>query len=196
MKDGFNDKGGTSNGKNLLGEQLIAAINTGDTAQVGSLLEQWADPAAYTDAEGHAIIAAARQHNPEILKLLVEAGAPLNVRDRDGRTPLHVAVAYGNVDHVETLVQKGAIVTIPCFDGRTALQRAEESYDYAYKMLENAAQSESFTDQDQEQVNRLDKITRLLKRYIGNAPETTFDDGLLENIHIRSPLRLKKPGAP
>ena len=195
MKDGFNGKAGGSNGKNLLGEQLIAAINTGDHEQVGSLLEQWADPAAYTDAEGHAIIAAAKQHKPEILKLLVEAGAPLNVRDRDGKTPLHVAVTYGNVAHVETLVTKGAIVTIPCHEGRTPLQRAEESYDYAYKMLANAAQSEGMTDQEQEQVNRLHRITSLLKQYINNAPDTTFDDGLLENIRIKSPLRLKKPGA-
>ncbi|MEZ0260558.1 MAG: ankyrin repeat domain-containing protein [Alphaproteobacteria bacterium] len=195
MKDDFDDKAAPHNGKNLLGEQLITAINTGDHGEVVSLLDKWADPAAYTDAEGHAIIAAVKQHNPEILKTLVEAGAPLNVRDRDGKTPLHVAVTYGNVDHVKTLVTKGAIVTIPCHEGRTALQRAEESYDYAYKMLENAAQSESATDFEQETVNRLDKITSLLKQYVNNAPDTTFDDGLLENIHIKSPLRLKKPGA-
>lgn len=193
MKDDFNGKG--SNGKNLLGEQLISAIENSDQERVSALLEQWADPAAYTDAQGHAIIAAAKQHNPQVLKLLVEAGAPLNVRDRDGKTPLHVAVTRGNVDHVQTLVQKGAIVTIPCHEGRTALERAEESYDYAYKMLENAAQSEGATDQEQEQVNRLGRITGLLKRYIDNASDTTFDDGLLENIHIKSPLRLKKPGA-
>lgn len=196
MKDDFSNKAGPDNGKNLLGEQLIAAINTGDKEQVGSLLEQWADPAAYTDAEGHAIIAAAKQHNTEILKLLVEAGAPLNVRDKDGCTPLHVAVRRCNMDHVKTLLEKGAIVTIPCHAGQTPIQHADETYKYAYAMLENAAQSEGCTDQEQEQVNRLDKISSLLKRYIDNAPETTFDDGLLENIHIKSPLRLKKPGTP
>jgi hypothetical protein len=196
MKDDFDGTAQPHNGRNLLGVQLIEAINAGDHDEVVSLLDKWADPAAYTEEHGHAVIAAAQHHNPQILKTMLEAGAPLHARDKDGRTPLHVAVMRGNVENVQTLVEKGAIVKITCLRGITPLQQAQENHDYAYKMLENAAQSEGATDQEQEMVNRLHKITCLLERYIDNAPDTTFDSGLLENIHIRSPLRLKKPGSP
>lgn len=194
MKDDFNNPPGNNNGHNLLGEQLISAINAGNHEEVVSLLDKWADPAACTDEHGHAVIAAVRQRKPEILKTMLEAGAPLHARDKDGRTPLHIAVQHCNVEHVQTLLEKGAIVKITCHRGVTPLQQAKESHDYAYRMLENAAQSESMTDQEQETVNRLHSIQTLLERYIDNAPDTTFDNGLLENIQIRSPLRLKKPG--
>lgn len=52
-------------------------------------------------------------HNPEnteMARLLVEAGADVNARDRHGATPLHVAVSQGAVEVVELLLSHGAAV--------------------------------------------------------------------------------------
>jgi ankyrin repeat protein len=53
--------------------------------------------------------------NLESLDCLVEAGANLSARDRDGSTPLHYAVANNKTALALHLVEKGADVNIPNF---------------------------------------------------------------------------------
>ena len=55
---------------------------------------------------------AAEERHVEILEVLVEAGAPLDV-DEDGQTPLHVAVASGHVEAAEVLSREQ-----PCLELR------------------------------------------------------------------------------
>jgi uncharacterized protein len=62
----------------------------------------------------------------EITRLLIEAGASPNVRDRDGYTPLHAAAQNGNVEIVRTLVFGGA-------DIETASLKNEKPLDMALK---------------------------------------------------------------
>jgi len=50
--------------------------------------------------------AAARTGNVEILGLLGEAGGDMDIRSKDGWTPLHVAVRKGAARAVETLLKQ------------------------------------------------------------------------------------------
>lgn len=51
---------------------------------------------------------AAKATNPEILRLLIEKGARVDVEDRQKNTPLHLACSAENVESVRILVQSGA----------------------------------------------------------------------------------------
>lgn len=55
---------------------------------------------------------------------LVDNGAPLNVRDRAGRLPLHLALANNNVKLAAMLIDKGADVNFRNEKGKTALHIA------------------------------------------------------------------------
>ena len=57
----------------------------------------------------------------KIVKVLLKAGADVNVQRKDGYTPLHLAATYnGNPAMVEVLLKAGANAKIKNSDGKTA----------------------------------------------------------------------------
>ena len=56
--------------------------------------------------------------------MLLEKGASMSIRDRNGRTALHVAVRRGNVDLAKAMLSKGAPLNVADNEGRTALHMA------------------------------------------------------------------------
>lgn len=62
-----------------------------------------------------------------LVKLLIDAKAPLNTTDRTGFTPLHHAMAEGNADVAVALVEAGADPEIRDSEGHTPLQVALDS---------------------------------------------------------------------
>ena len=68
-----------------------------------------------------AVLAAAQENHPDVMKVLIDAGADIEARDNsDGRTPLHVVSQRGHIRAVEVLIRAGAGV---CYtnDGNTCL---------------------------------------------------------------------------
>jgi ankyrin repeat protein len=59
-----------------------------------------------------------------IVELLVQKGADLNVQDHNSRTPLHLACSGGHLNIVELLVQKGADLNVQDSYSRTPLHLA------------------------------------------------------------------------
>jgi ankyrin repeat protein len=59
---------------------------------------------------GSALHVAAYTNNIAAIKILLDHGATLDLRDANERTALHVAAEKGNLDCVETLLGKGALV--------------------------------------------------------------------------------------
>lgn len=60
----------------------------------------------------------------DCVKLLLENGAGLNIADKKGQTPLHVAAQKGQTDYVRLLMQKGAKIDVKDKQDKTALKVA------------------------------------------------------------------------
>jgi len=67
---------------------------------------------------------AAARSTPEMVRMLINAGAPLDARDWDGETPLFQAARLGRHEIVSVLLEAGAAVDIPDELGRTPLVAA------------------------------------------------------------------------
>ncbi len=61
-----------------------------------------------------------------IAKMLLEAGADINVVQKSGATPLHSAASNGNIELLIVLLEAGAIVDAKMEDGKTAAEKAFE----------------------------------------------------------------------
>ena len=69
--------------------------------------------------------AAAGNYN-DILKLLIESGAEVNVKQQAGSTPLHAAAQYGNLDMLIILLESGAEVNVRMEGGKLPADLARE----------------------------------------------------------------------
>ncbi|KAF5985455.1 ankyrin repeat-containing protein [Fusarium bulbicola] len=76
---------------------------------------------------------AACESYPEVVRLLLKAGADANSADLDGRTPLMEAALWGRLENVERLLEHGADADLLCIDNDT-LRRAA---DFAKPKREN-----------------------------------------------------------
>ncbi|KAL8668325.1 MAG: hypothetical protein Q9168_007043 [Polycauliona sp. 1 TL-2023] len=66
-------------------------------------------------------------------------GADIDVKDKDGQTSLHVAIAKGCIRNVETLLRLGADTGLIGIDGLTCLNRAWESPKMVRLLLQHGA---------------------------------------------------------
>lgn len=88
---------------------LNYAAWSGDVPTVRLLLEAGADPTALSrQGEWSALHTAAGMGHLEVIDLLLEAGVPVDLPNRDGRTPLESARMSGNDAAIEHLLEKGA----------------------------------------------------------------------------------------
>ena len=116
----------------LLVEQLIEAVARRDRMTIRRLLEAGADP-NQPGPTGLSAIACAGENDEtgDIVRMLVNAGANVNIQDEFGQTPLHFAVDVAidgatqqnresiNWDAVGVLLQLGADRYIADNNGRT-----------------------------------------------------------------------------
>jgi ankyrin repeat protein len=71
--------------------------------------------------------AAAASHRPEIIRMLLDAGADPNARQQEDFTPLHEAAASGQLELARLLLERGADVNLRSANGKTALTHAREA---------------------------------------------------------------------
>ena len=91
------------------GSPLLDATKRGDVAAVRSLLEDGADPNLAQGDGLTALHVAAEEGYLEIAKLLIDAGAKVEVKTRIGDyTPLHLASRSGQAEVVRALLEAGA----------------------------------------------------------------------------------------
>lgn len=108
-------------------ENLIYHANFGEPAKIAELLHQGANPNAISTEKWPVVSLAALRADDKgfaIVKLLVEAGADLNVRDANGETPLMNAISINNADMVKYMIERGADFHAVNQEGRTVQQFA------------------------------------------------------------------------
>lgn len=73
------------------------------------------------------IHSAVASNNADITKILLEAGADVNVKQVSGITPLHSAAHHGNIELIILLLEAGADVNANSEDGKTPSQMASSA---------------------------------------------------------------------
>lgn len=112
-----------------MSQELFAAAQSGDTAQIKTLLEAGAGHAAVDEAGETALMHAAHAGHVAAVQLLIAAGADVNAKSPQGWTALAKA-AYnseterGYVEVIEVLHEAGASLDERIFFGITPLMLA------------------------------------------------------------------------
>ncbi|XP_050391355.2 uncharacterized protein LOC126810372 [Patella vulgata] len=125
--------------KTLLPSGLEPNIKGTNCKQIDTINQQLKPPeisALHCCIRGRNFVQKKPEKVLKCVKLLVEAGADLNLEDNDGKTPVQLAAVYGMVTTVLYLAQKGAHL------GKNTLlhylaqsKRASDSYDECLQLL-------------------------------------------------------------
>ena len=104
------------------GDELCEAAAAGDIETVKAQLIEGADPNARDRELGVTPLSWATLFNQvEVGEFLIQKGADVNARNRDGGTPLHGAAFLGHADIAALLIQKGADVNAKNDKGESPL---------------------------------------------------------------------------
>jgi len=92
----------------------------------------------------HPLAQAVREHNREIIELLLERGASVDGEEEEGDTAVMYAAARGDVDMVKRLMDAGADIKLTNREGQDALDFAfhaanQEVIDFLLPMFPNPA---------------------------------------------------------
>jgi len=92
---------------------LMAVIENKEEA-VNTLIQLGADVNKTISGLGGGTVlhTAAARNLPNIVKMLLDAGADINKEDNDGRTPLITAISLDNIDMVKFLIANGADINM------------------------------------------------------------------------------------
>ncbi|KAF3929044.1 Ankyrin-3 [Dactylellina cionopaga] len=93
----------------VLDKCLYIAASKGYRRAVATLLDWRADiDALNTASNRRALHAACENGHEDVVRILLQRGASVNVADEDGKTPLHLAAADGGEGITRMLIQSGA----------------------------------------------------------------------------------------
>ena len=107
-------------------QSLSAAAFIGDVAAMKQALAGGADPNTKDPQSGSTLLAtAALMGHTEVVALLLEHGADVNAKSRDGGTALHAAAFLGRAEIVKLLLDKGADTTLRNNIGSIAIDGAK-----------------------------------------------------------------------
>lgn len=107
---------------------LGIASHFGKEDIVRLLLRNGADPnePSQNGYQVYPLHAALGSNNDSIAKMLIEAGAEVNVMQSSRITPLHLAAQQGNIDIIILLLEHGADISIRTDMGQTPAELASE----------------------------------------------------------------------
>ena len=106
-------------------EHLWLASMRGQTDNVRSFIRTGADP-NYVRGGWSILMRVAGKGGPEIAEVLIENGAKVNFKGKDGASALTIAAEKGNLGVARVLLAKGADINIRTDHGDTALMYGAE----------------------------------------------------------------------
>lgn len=110
---------------------LSGAVFIGNLAAVKQALTDGADPNAEDPQSGSTMLSiAALMGHTEIVTVLLEHGADVNAKSRDGGTALHAAAFLGRAEATKLLLEKGADTTLRNNMGSTAIDGAKLDWEF------------------------------------------------------------------
>ncbi|XP_078257289.1 caskin-2 [Rhinoraja longicauda] len=112
------------NGDMPSAQKLLAKIKASKNKLLGSTKRLNVN---YQDSDGFsALHHAALSGSTELISLLLEAQAMVDIKDSNGMRPLHYAAWQGKVDPVKLLLRAGAVVNMASQDGQIPLHLAAQ----------------------------------------------------------------------
>lgn len=131
------EHGAKANVRNQKGETVLDnAVAMGNKDIVKRLLDQLKAENADPQSMGTAVLVAAKTGKADVLEVLADAGAPLELRGPDGYLPIHWTVKSGNYDAMMFLINRGVDVNAKCNQGYSVLDWAtNEGYPRLIKAL-------------------------------------------------------------
>lgn len=106
-------------------KNLVSYAGRGDTEIVTAFLDAGMNINATRNTDGWtALLSASFYKKADLVQLLLERQAAVNIQDKQGRTPLHYASAMGAEDIVTMLLEAGANPNLQDKQGRTSLMEA------------------------------------------------------------------------
>ncbi len=108
-------------------ERILDAAKVGEARLAAVLNTGLSIDTADNDGET-ALMEAADEARPEVVRLLIKHGANVNLADEDGDTALMMAADEGRTEVVRILIEAGADLNARNKEGQTALMMAEEEH--------------------------------------------------------------------
>lgn len=109
---------------------LHGAVISGDLQKIRSEISKGAWLDLKNESGWTALHYAVVKNNPEIINLIIKAGADINLREeKRGQTPLHFAALTGKKEAVEILLKNKANPEIKDVNGKTPKQLAQLTAD-------------------------------------------------------------------
>ena len=164
----FLENGADPNARDEMGRTpLMYAADAGTPESVKILLEHGADISKRDDSRATVLFHAAESEAataPEIIRMLVDAGAAVNARGERSETPLMAAVRARNLENARTLLELGADPRARDSYGTTALDIArEEEFEEMIELLEEGGADSTYPANVRRVLNSVDEMASLLE---------------------------------
>lgn len=148
------------------------AVFIGDLKVVKQAITDGMDVNARNPQFGEPMLStAALMGHTEIMAFLLEKGADINTRNRDGNTALHAAAFLGRADAVELLLEHGVDANVRNNQGGSAIDSAQLDWGITEGIL---AIIQIEVDESEVKAGRA-KVARLLTQHTKNTPRQSHN---------------------